>query len=60
MLTLSDRPTEPPIQGLDGHLVLCTIVSNRAGEKPVDSLTSEMDVVRNWEGGARGGEEPGI
>lgn len=40
-----------PFWGLDGHLVLCTIVSNRAGGKPAGSLTIGMDVVWNLGGG---------
>ena len=45
---------EYTFRGLDGHLVLCTIVSIRAGENPAWSLTIWMDVVRNEGGGARG------
>lgn len=42
----SRQPEVDPVQGLDRHLVVCTIVSNRAGEKPAGSLTIRMDVVR--------------
>ena len=49
------RHPHPPFGDLTDTWDMCTIGSNRAGEKLVCSLTSEEEVVGRWGGAARGG-----